>query len=50
MTSVKNQGSCGSCWAFASTGATEGMYNITSNNPNLGLDLSEEYLRLRLLF
>jgi putative hemolysin/C1A family cysteine protease len=44
MTTVKNQGSCGSCWAFASVGVTEGMYNIESGNPNLDLDLSEEYL------
>ncbi len=44
MTSVKNQGGCGSCWAFASAGVTEGTYNIASGNPNLSLDLSEEYL------
>jgi C1A family cysteine protease len=44
MTSVKDQGGCGSCWAFSTVGTVEGTYNIDSNNPDLDLDLSEEYL------
>ena len=44
MTSVKNQGGCGSCWAFSAVGVVEAMYNIGTGNPNLDLDLSEEYL------
>ena len=44
LTAVRNQASCGSCWAFAAIGITEAHHNIITSNPNLNLNLSEQEL------
>jgi C1A family cysteine protease len=44
MTPVKDQNQCGACWAFGSVGTVEAVYNLHQNQPNLDINLSEEYV------
>eukprot|EP00618_Florenciella_parvula_P036373 CAMPEP_0119468366 /NCGR_PEP_ID=MMETSP1344-20130328/2148_1 /TAXON_ID=236787 /ORGANISM="Florenciella parvula, Strain CCMP2471" /LENGTH=334 /DNA_ID=CAMNT_0007500823 /DNA_START=73 /DNA_END=1077 /DNA_ORIENTATION=+ len=45
VTGVKDQGSCGSCWAFSSTGGLEGAYAVANNKDVSTWDgLSEQQL------
>jgi len=43
-TSIKEQGSCGSCYAFGLYSAMESCIKIKKNKPNYFIDLSEQYM------
>ncbi|MBU4445282.1 T9SS type A sorting domain-containing protein [bacterium] len=44
VTPVRDQGQCGSCWAFSATAQVEAWWKIVNNDIDTTIDLSEQFL------
>lgn len=44
VTPVRNQDTCGSCWAFSTTAQVESWWKIANNDIDTTIDLSEQFL------
>jgi cathepsin K len=44
ITGIRNQGNCGSCWAFATVAQVEALVNVAENDTLIDLNLSEQEL------